>query len=287
MYILLTYACMISMRIDVGQTSPLPQGSTTSDADKNVADNLQNGIYTSSTKVELKGNERIQALEKFRQSLAVKKNADGTLDVGGVCVDIAKRQLSFPAHLNMNAGEIEYAIATERSEKKHETLFITSIDPDHIHLSALLLGLLERPLMLRYDKSWDRQMLEISIAWQKDGAEQKTAINDCILLGQVAENVGLSSGQGQAPADATTLKGAFWPYNGSYFSTKGFVAHIDGLILAIQRDPSALVSPHFSIKSTFAFYPNAALLPPQNTPVQVIFKLAPLVKVPRTETHTP
>jgi hypothetical protein len=65
-----------------------------------------------------------------------------------------------------------------------------------------------------------------------------------------------------------------WLYNGSVFDRGGFAAQREGSYIALIRDPSALVNnPGADRDNDRIHFPNAELLPPEGSPVRVIFHL--------------
>ena len=66
----------------------------------------------------------------------IKRINDNEYQIGKIQVDKEKRQLSFRAGVNMTKGLIEYCLATTKSDKVHETLFLTDVSPLNINIAS-------------------------------------------------------------------------------------------------------------------------------------------------------
>jgi len=67
----------------------------------------------------------------------------GRFAIGQVSIDAKARTASLPAILQMRSGQIEYALVHSLG-KVHESLFVTEVKPEHLHIAALLLGVSEQ-----------------------------------------------------------------------------------------------------------------------------------------------
>ncbi len=274
MHLFLSIVCSLACQTDVSQISPAAQSAATRPLPQQTpaADKLHNGLYKATTLASVSAEERNQAMESFRTKLAVKKNADGTLNVGGVCVDIAKRQLSFPATLNMDAGEIEY-ILVAKNGKLHESLFSTEVSPEHIHLAALLLGLEAKSLPEKFDDTWVAQKLAVSISWERNGGSSSAELNQLFSRSSQGKGPPGETPSAATPAKQEEARSGAWYYHGSQFFKTGFAAQIEGSILGLTRDPAALMNPDLRVSPESFFVPNAAQLPRLGSRVTFILSL--------------
>jgi hypothetical protein len=65
-----------------------------------------------------------------------------------------------------------------------------------------------------------------------------------------------------------------WLYNGSVFDRWGFAAQREGSIIAMIRDPAALINnPGSDLDNDHIHLPKAGLLPPEGWPVRVVIRL--------------
>lgn len=194
---------------------------------------------------------------------------DGMVEIGGVRVDRDARSVSFPASVNMDQDLIEYAIVDYRG-KTHESLLSTKVAPQNIHLAMLLVGLEQQPVTVseevqrppeRIDPSYlettsvpSGAKVKVTVRWKNGATPVVKPLNELLL----------SVETGKAPAISE------WIYNGSLVENGRFLAQDDGGITALITDPVALIN-HANPKRTddLDWKPNAAVLPPVDTPVTV------------------
>lgn len=82
--------------------------------------------------------------EKFLSFIGGELRSDGNIGIGDITIHRKKREISFPAVINMSMGDLEVAICSEPKGgvgKAHESLLLTYIDPFKIQLALILLGL--------------------------------------------------------------------------------------------------------------------------------------------------
>lgn len=214
----------------------------------------------------------------------VREIAPGRYEVGGVTLDKTQRNVSFDASVNMIEGEIEYLIVAERG-KTHESLFRTAIEPYHLHVAMLLLGVhnpaddpppegppatLPGNLDSKFLQSappltGDR--VSLIVTWTVGGKEKKTVPEDLI------NNAETKTSMTQGP----------WLYTGSLFQEGTFVAQRDRSVASIISDPGALINnPRRGNDNDRIWSPRTAKLPPVNTPVRITIHFAPPPDQPDT-----
>ncbi len=204
------------------------------------------------------------------------------LSLGRVIVDPRRRTVYMPARLNQTNGVIEYALVTDYG-KTHESLLITEAGPRDLQGALLLLNLQPAgPGSLAAHGSADpapASALEISVAWSTAGQTNRLALEKLI---------GLVTGGGADLAGAITghLAPGPWLFNGSTFSTEGFVAHFEGSIVSLIRDPGAVANSGRADQDNDDIHvPDPARLPPLGTAVMMEFTPAtPLAKAPTPAT---
>ena len=165
--------------------------------------------------------------------------------VGTVRLNKSLRTLSFPARVEIRDGELEYAVV-HVTGKTHETLLATEVEPRQIHVAALLLD-------------GTGQSPTISVSWQTDAGTIEFDLAELIQIVSLPPDF-LTSDQ--------------WTYNGSEFQEGTFAAQRDGSIIALMPDTTALVNHVASmrINRDDIFRSNTTLLPPDQTPVEVILE---------------
>jgi hypothetical protein len=216
--------------------------------------------------------EQRDALAKLKLALSSKNPDERQMTIGEVTCDFDKRQIRFPATLNMVQGELEY-ILVAKNGKLHESLLSTEVSPEQIHLAALLLGLEAKPLPEKFDAQWATQKLAVSISWERNGGSSSAEINQLFAR----------SSQGRGPSDKVVIpatsvtseaaRSSAWFYHGSTFFTSGFAAQIEGSIIGLTRDPAALINPDLKISPETVFAPSAAQLPRLGSRVTFIISL--------------
>lgn len=185
--------------------------------------------------------------------------------LGLVEIDKAKRSLTVPATVLMRQGAVEYLLVT-RHGKVHESIFVTDVDPQDLHLAALLLGIKPSNELGPLDsqiKIPQSSALQCHVEWDRNGPPARIHLHEAIALAPSGETEPMEV----APA-------TLWLYNGSRVQQDGtFVARREGSLISIIRDPAALINyPNPTRDNDEAHLPNAAALPKLDHPVRIVMK---------------
>lgn len=192
--------------------------------------------------------------------LTVKRIDETHVAIGDVRINRKARTVTLPAKLNMRDGLLEYALVTEMG-KLHESLLVTAVAPQQLHVACLLLGLKELPLTEDEIPPGNRVAIEVS--WEKDG---KTVTHPLAALISLTKPNPLEAAVVMSPGP--------WFYNGSVFVKNVFLAQRDGGFISLIHDPAALVNnPREDRGNDEVHIPNTAQLPPVGTPVKVALRL--------------
>tara|TARA_R110002049_G_scaffold291747_1_gene475892 strand:- start:22 stop:654 length:633 start_codon:yes stop_codon:yes gene_type:complete len=177
--------------------------------------------------------------------LTVVQVGENEYEVGSVRLNKSQRTLSFPARVEIRDGDLEYAVV-HVTGKTHETLLATEVEPQQIHIAALLLDAVG-------------QSPTISVSWKADTGEVSFDLAELIQI------VGV-------PTDLLTSEK--WTYNGSEFQNGTFAAQSEGSIIALMPDTTALVNHVASmrINRDDIFKSKTSVLPPDQTAVEVRLK---------------
>jgi len=206
-----------------------------------------------------------EAEAALKQALHVQWLGSNTFRLGQVEFDKDQRIVSLPARICIRTQVVEYALVTETG-KTHESLLATEASPVDVHLAFLLLGVSQVSVpgdLKRSALSMDANALRIDVVWQTNGL---TATFPLSAL------VSLTDGRPEGPGRPMSLEK--WLYNGSEFDQWGFGAQREGSLVALIRDPAALVNnPGADRDNDLIHFPNAQLVPGQGTPVRVVFRL--------------
>ena len=199
--------------------------------------------------------------------------ADGVIEIGGVRLDKHAGTVSFPAKVNMREGNIEYLLV-QRGGKTHESLFVTEVQPYHVHLAMLLIGAKGSPESTSLDKAMPPanissaylkhapeikgDAVEIQVRWSENGQEH--LLNGEDFVDNSEAKLPMTHGR--------------WTYNGSAFSRGIFLAQQDRSIAAVISDPEALVNnPRAGHDDDQIWSVASDRTPPLQTPVRITIQL--------------
>jgi len=189
------------------------------------------------------------------------KVSPGVFGLGDILISKAARSVSLPVLVNMNKGLLEYLLV-RTGGKTHESLFRTNIDPTHLQLAFLLIGFegSERPLAHQGDPEKPKgNPVEITVSYLKNGR----------MVPLQPENW-IAKKSGDSLTDADPIQ---WTFTGSTFSNGKFLAQTEGSIIAIYRDPAALIdnaSP--GGESDRIWFVKEDAVPPAGTPVTLTIR---------------
>lgn len=213
------------------------------------------------------GLSREAAEAALRKDLKIEQTAPGKLRLGLVDLDQETRTIRFPAIVNMTAGTVEYGVVTSTG-KCHESLFSTSASPRDIHLGMLLLGVKPTQRVDRSGKELrvpETAAVRVNVGWERDGASHSHAITD------------LFSCAGKPST------GRAWLYNGSLFNGAGFGATVEGSIVSLIPDETALINNPGSDRGNDGSHaPNIKLLPGVGAPVTILISTNPSISKPES-----
>lgn len=210
---------------------------------------------------------RREAETALEKALELRPIGPGRFAVGPVTGDARARTISIPATARLvTSGEVvEYALVHETG-KTHEALFSTTATPEQIHLTCLLLGV--KPvggpgLITPTPESRRQGAVAIEVGWTQDSKPVRHSLSKLVLITPESGAEGSERPMADNP----------WLYNGSMFSPAGFAAQLDGSIVSLIGDLTALannIGPD-AINDDIHF-PNGDLLPETNTEVSVILR---------------
>lgn len=208
------------------------------------------------------------ALVQKAEGLIVSDGPDKA-QIGLVTIDRKSREISFPAHLNMQAGLLEYAVVNVKG-KAHESLLTSEASPLHVHLAALLLDI------ARPDGGGEFTKLAIEVEWQANGPVRRVPLESLIAR---AKGVPLdpmaarSAGTGdnvpkEEPGDE--LEAGPWIYCGSTIRQGALMAAAEGSMISLLNDPAALIyNPRPGNTNDRLHVPGRNLPPAANFPVVI------------------
>jgi hypothetical protein len=209
---------------------------------------------------------------------AMEELSPGVYQIGKLHLDKNTNTVTFPAVLNMDAGNLEYLLVT-RQGSAHESLLVTEVQPNDLHFAMLLLGAkgagvytpaaADAPppqldaTYLKHAPQLKGDALTITASWKKDGAEKTAPVEDWLF----------NSETNKPPPRGP------WIYTGSMFADGKFLAQIEGCFAALVTNPSALINnPRKGNDNDQIWEPNKKLVPPRDTPIEVAIHLEPAKK---------
>jgi hypothetical protein len=219
----------------------------------------------SSTSSALPAKTPAEAEAALRQALHVQWLGSNTFRLGLVEFDKERRIVTLPARVCIRTQVVEYALVAETG-KIYESLLATEASPVDVHLAFLLLGVSQVPLVGDLKQPApipDTNALRIDVIWQTNGLAATFPLSALVSL---------TDGRPEAPGRPLSLEK--WLYNGSEFDQWGFAAQREGSLVALIRDPAALVNnPGADRDNDLIHLPNTRLVPGQGTPVRVVLRL--------------
>jgi hypothetical protein len=193
---------------------------------------------------------------------AIEKVSPGVFRIGLVTINKQERSITFSAEVNMDQGLLEYLLV-KSSGKTHESLLRTRVEPFHLQLACLLLGLegTTRPLAFQgapETPTGDAVTVTLTVT---DKAGQSRTIKPETWLAKMQE-------MKPAPVESLSLV-----FTGSMLSAGRFMAQSEGSMIALYHDPVAIIdnsSPGGETHNYWAVREGAT--PPVGTPVTVLIK---------------
>ena len=204
----------------------------------------------------------------------ITKAGDGLYRFGKVLIDRKAKKVSFPAVSNQINGLIEYGVVHETG-KIHESLFRTTVRPQIVHTSLLLLKL--KPAKGFFENLWADEPKEvdysnhrvtITVSWELNGTARELKI----------EEMALNQKNDQAMSSDSIV------FTGSKFIEGTFMAESSGSIFAVYADEDSIFnsSDHDS-NNDDVWYANKSKMPPLECPVIIRFHLPRDERSPKLE----
>jgi hypothetical protein len=189
---------------------------------------------------------------------------DGLYRFGKVLIDRPAGTISFDGVSNQVNGLIEYGVVHENG-KVHESLFRTSVRPQIVHASMLLLKLkpaggffenlwAEKPKVIDYSQ----HAVAIMVHWELNGTKYERSLEEMAL-----------NQKNDRPMGKNSLI-----FTGSRFIEGTFMAESSGSVLAVYADDNAILnSSDYDSKNDDVWYANKLKMPPLECPVTIRFHL--------------
>lgn len=182
--------------------------------------------------------------------------------------------MSLPAKVKLTDGLLEYVLV-HKTGKTHESMFSTEVPPYHLQVAMLLLGgkgadpkiLTNAPpsgpisnaeLMEYKPKPVPGDDVQISVHWKADGTNVVHRLNDLLLNKRTGK----------------AMSNSAWIFSGSMVWEGAFIAQIEGSVIAIITDISAMFNSHHPERDRDSlWYVREKILPEEGTEVVIEIKL--------------
>ncbi len=200
----------------------------------------------------------------------------GVYQIGKLRVDKNTNSVTIPAVLNMEDGNLEYLLVS-RKGSTHESLLVSEVEPSQFHFAMLLLGAKGAGITtpgpqdappgqinaeyLKHAPRLKGDPVTITAKWTQKGVQKSVPVEDWLL------DINANKAPERGP----------WIYTGSMFSEEVFLAQSEGCFAALVTNPSALINnPRKGNDNDQLWVPRSKVIPPRDTPVELIFKLEPI-----------
>lgn len=206
----------------------------------------------SGSPAQKKSKERLPQAERITETV---------YRIGGALVDLEARAVTCKGAINMDRGAIEY-LAVAPKGKLHESLLRLDVRPLHLQIALLLLGLEPKNVLKRQGDSTTPQgdLVALRVRWrEKSGQEREVAAEELAL---------------EMPGEKPIPPGS-WVFTGSRILKEGFQADLEGSLVAVWRDPAALVDNRSPGGARNAYVVHTKRVPKQGTPITFVIRAAP------------
>ncbi len=189
----------------------------------------------------------------------IKEISPGVFEIEGIRFSKKDSTVEFPAVVNMDKGLLEYALVGE-SGKLHESLLRTAIQPYNLQIALLLIGFKEPVEHLK--TQGDLQVptgspVDLWIESTQNGKNTKLRMEEWIM-------------KKDKPSEPVSIS---WVFTGSIIMDGVFMAQLDKSLIAIYRDPIALINTsHPEGASDEVWFAREGTVPPVGTEVKIVIQ---------------
>jgi len=188
----------------------------------------------------------------------IKQTGDSTYQLKNIFINSAKKEVRFPAKINMQEGLIEVFVCTPGG-KIHESVLVADIVPYYLQVSLLLLGL-NSSESDKYDKVISPvkgDEVEVWVNWAENTKTKKYRAEE--LIWNAARN--------------KTMEKSNWIFVGSKIVNGQFMAdHVKSLVTTYNDQYTIIDNPLATGSNDELYRANEKLLPPKSTEVEVIIR---------------
>lgn len=176
--------------------------------------------------------------------------------LGKVIVDLGRHEVSCPGKVNMRRGAVEY-LAVAHQGKRHESVLVLDVRPLHLQLGLILLGMEPGGGIRRQGDTQapSGSPVRLRVEWSRGGRK---------VAAPASELAWDQNSRRPMPDGA-------WVFTGSATDADGFVADRERSLVALFRDPAAIVNNSLPEGADDTVYKvNERIIPPLGTPVTLV-----------------
>jgi hypothetical protein len=188
----------------------------------------------------------------------IKQINEAQYQLDNIFIDVAKREVTLPATVNMQDGLVEVFLCA-RGGKVHESVFVADVVPYYLQVALILIGLKDGhdALYQKTETQIKGDPLEIWIDWQDGSATKRYHAEE--LIWNVTES--------------TTMRQTSWVFTGSWLEQGRFMADDVKSLVTTYNDPSTIIdNPLATGQNDEVYRANKKVLPPKGTPVTIMIK---------------
>ncbi|UCF04629.1 MAG: hypothetical protein JSV33_11955, partial [bacterium] len=190
----------------------------------------------------------------------VKRLGQNIYQIGNLRLDGTLREISMHGSINMTEGMIEL-LACAPGGKTHESVLVIDVEPYHLQIALLLLGL-EAGGGLAFQGSSVTprgDSVEIFVKWVDPSSGAARMVRGEDLVYNVREN--------------HNMKHTQWIFTGSRVVDGVFAAQLEKSLVTTYHDPNTIIDNPLPTGADDTVYEvNKLLVPPRGTAVEVIVK---------------
>jgi hypothetical protein len=191
----------------------------------------------------------------------VVKIDNGIYKIGEAAIDLNKQEVTFGGTVNMENGLIE-VFACSRGGKLHESVLVCDIEPYHLQVALLLLGLqYSNQFLLGNDgelvPDYKGDRVNIYVRWQQNDTMKEARAEDWIY------NI----------KEEKTMIHTYWVFRGSQIVNGTFIAQQVKSLITTYFDPSTILDNPLPTGIDDTYYVvNTEAVPPRDTSVQIVIR---------------
>jgi hypothetical protein len=200
----------------------------------------------------------LNAQEKDSTNAPIKQINDSQYRLDNIFIDAAKREVSFPAMVNMERGLVEVFVCA-RGGKVHESVFVADVVPYYLQVALILIGLKDGhdEIYRTKQEAIKGDPVELWVDWQIDDETKRYRAED--LIWNITANA--------------TMPYTSWIFRGSWTEQGRFMADDVKSLVTTYNDPATIIdNPLATGQNDELYHANHQVLPPKGTPVTITIR---------------